>query len=406
VHKIVLVTSGQPSLNPRLVKEADALSAAGYKVTVIYAYWNNWGADFDKQLLAKKNWNALCTGGDPVHKRTSYFFSRIVNKSALVFRRYTGINILIDLAASRASYFLIREAKKHKADLYIGHNLGALPAVVAAAKAYGKPCGFDAEDLHRYEISNDINHVDVKLKTEIEDHYLPQLNYFTTSSPQIAEIYKQLYPGLNPTVLLNVFPKTTIDITAKAHHRPVKLFWFSQTIGPNRGLQDAINALRLLDKADFEFHILGSRQPGNEAFISGLQNSGGNIFLHASVHPDELTAFASQFDIGLALEPGFSINNNLALSNKIFTYMQAGLAIVASDTEAQEYLITKNPATGKIYPKGDAEALASILSNYQHNRNLLSTTQQAALQLAHDKYNWDIESQKFIKVVKDTLEHA
>ena len=49
--KIVLISPGQPSLNPRLVKEADTLAANGYDVTVLYSYWNDWGAKFDKTLL-------------------------------------------------------------------------------------------------------------------------------------------------------------------------------------------------------------------------------------------------------------------------------------------------------------------------------------------------------------------
>lgn len=61
--KIVLVTSGQPSLNPRLVKEADALVEAGYEVTVIYQYWNEWGTDLDKVLLPQKKWKTIRVGG-------------------------------------------------------------------------------------------------------------------------------------------------------------------------------------------------------------------------------------------------------------------------------------------------------------------------------------------------------
>lgn len=77
---IVIITSGQPSLNPRLVKEADALAGDGYNVTVLYAYWNDWGTKHDKQLLSEKKWKAIRTGGDPEQKSLSYFISRLINK--------------------------------------------------------------------------------------------------------------------------------------------------------------------------------------------------------------------------------------------------------------------------------------------------------------------------------------
>ncbi|MES2807887.1 MAG: glycosyltransferase [Bacteroidota bacterium] len=397
--KIVLVSSGQPSLNPRLVKEADALADAGYAVTVIHTYWNAWGADFDKQLLPGKKWKAICVGGDPNENKIPYFFSRLINKIATKGKRSAWAGIAI----ARPAYFLIREAKKHKADLYIGHNLGALPAVVAAAETHNKPCGFDAEDFHRNETSDDANNADVMLKSHIEDKYLPRLSYFSTSSQQIAAAYKQLYPALNPVVLLNVFPSDNSVADKRVSTGPLKLLWFSQTIGANRGLQDAVEALQLLNKLNFELHILGSKLHSNAAFINYLSNSGINLKFHEPVPPQQLITFATQFDIGLALEPGFAVNNNLALSNKIFTYMQAGLAIIASDTAAQQDMLSKNPTIGYVYPKGNATALAAILSDYDNNRQQLAHNQTQALRLARDQYNWETESKKFLAVVEQTL---
>jgi glycosyltransferase involved in cell wall biosynthesis len=310
---------------------------------------------------------------------------------------------MADWALGRASYFLIREAKKHVVDLYIGHNLGALPAVVAGARANNKLCGFDAEDFHRNETSDDETDAAVVLKTEIEDKYLPLLNYFTTSSPQIADAYKRLYPSLQPMVLLNVFPAGNHNMPDRVSTSPLRLFWFSQTIGANRGLQDAVNALQLLDKDLFELHILGSQARSNPAFIKALTESGINLKIHEPVHPEMVIAFASQFDIGLALEERLPVNRDICLTNKIFTYMQAGLAVIASDTAAQQDLLSKNPTIGSIYPKGDGQALAAILSNYHQNKEQLITAQNEAFRFARLTYNWEIESLKFLNIVENIL---
>src|SRR5882757_8628859 len=108
--KIVIITSGQPSLNPRVVKEADALAEAGYKVTLLYAYWNDWGTRHDKQLLAEKKWQAIRIGGDPKQKSLSYFFSRLIYKTGTLLLRTTGYySRFSELAVARSSYFLIKE---------------------------------------------------------------------------------------------------------------------------------------------------------------------------------------------------------------------------------------------------------------------------------------------------------
>ncbi|MDB4926976.1 glycosyltransferase [Mucilaginibacter sp.] len=404
--KVALISSGQPSLNPRLVKEADALSDANYEVTVLYAYWNAWGTEFDKQLISSKKWKAICIGGDPQYKQGTYFISRFIYKFAQIVSSKTKGKFMADWTIARASYFLMTEAKKHIADLYIAHNLGALPAVVAAAKVNNKSCGFDAEDFHRHETSDDSNNEDVILKTSVENKYIPQLNYFSTSSKQIANAYQQIFPNLRPVILLNVFPNSHLSITEKHVGYPLKLFWFSQTIGPDRGINDIVDALQLLNKTDFELHLLGNQSPANKSFIDKINNSDISIQFHDPVHPDKLIEFAAQFDIGLALEPGFSINNNIALSNKLFTYMQAGLAIIASNTTAQQDFMNQNPQIGSLYPKKNSEILANILLSYYQDKDKLISCKAEALRLAHQQYNWEVERLKFLKAVKKALQDS
>ena len=56
------------------------------------------------------------------------------------------------------------------------------------------------------------------------------------------------------------------------------------------------------------------------------------IHFHPIVPPEALLACASVHDVGLCLEVPLSANKDACISNKIFVYMLAGLAIVASRT--------------------------------------------------------------------------
>jgi glycosyltransferase involved in cell wall biosynthesis len=406
MNKIVLISSGQPSLNPRLVKEADTLADAGYKVIVLYAYWNDWGTELDRALIPSKKWEAICVGGDPHQKKLTYFFSRLIHKLAKTINQKTSGKILVDLAIGRSGYFLIRAAKRYKADLYIGHNPGALAATVKAAKANKKLCGFDAEDFHRNEVSDNNTDPDVILKTRLEERYIPQVDYLSASSPLIAATYKKLFPNKEPTVILNVFPSgSQISLPVYQPESPVKLFWFSQTIGPARGLEETINALDLLKEYPFELHLLGYIPKKKETSFadSFIKTSRANIFFHDPIPPDQIIAFASQFDIGLAVETGKPLNRDLCLTNKIFTYLQAGLAVVASDTSAQKDLLNQYPGTGKIYQKGNHQSLADALVYYHQRRKELFEARKAALTIAQEQLNWENESRKFLNLVDQTL---
>ncbi|HVS90627.1 MAG TPA: hypothetical protein VHE59_01255 [Mucilaginibacter sp.] len=398
--RIVIISSGQPSLNPRMVKEADALAEAGCDVTVLYAYWNNWGTRLDKELIPAKKWKAVRIAGDPVHQKAVYFISRLIHKAALKINRSSRGKRLAELAIARSSYFMMREAKKYPADLYIGHNSGALPATVIAAETNKKPCGFDAEDFHRFEVSDDLNSPDVVLKALIEDRYFPGLTYLTASSPLIGEEYRKLFPEKNPAVILNVFPidrnvpKPTIDL-----REPLKLFWFSQTIGPNRGLENIVSALQNLPEYAFELHLLGYLQSN---FLPAEQNL--NIYFHEPVPPAEIPLLASRFDIGIAAENSIPFNRDICLTNKIFTYMQAGLAIVASDTSAQSQLMATHPGIGSVYKKNDPASLANILLEYHRDREKLLNAQKASFNMARQTMNWEIEKNKFLEVIEKVLD--
>jgi len=405
LKKVLLVTSGQPSLNPRLVKEADALAGAGYNVTVLYAYWNDWGTQHDKPLLVDKKWKAIRVGGDPEQKTLTYFISRLFNKISKYLILKTGANnYFADIAIARSSYFLIKEAKKHQADLYIAHNLGALPAAVKAAEFYKKPCGFDAEDFHRQEVNDDVNSSHFKITSYLEDKYLPLVNYLTASSPLIAEKYAKLYKR-PVTTILNVFPKTAGLSIVNNPHQPLKLFWFSQTIGPNRGLETVIKAIAL-SKQKIQLHLFGQLAEGYQQQLLQIAQTvavvDSQIFVYTPIAANKLFNAAAQFDIGLASEEAeFCLNRNISLTNKIFTYLQSGLAIAASNTIAQSTFVQQYPKTGKIY--NGAQELSVILTAYNQNRELLYQTKKEAFEIGQTQLNWENESKKFLNVIDNIL---
>lgn len=406
----MLITSGQPATNPRLVKEADTLAKAGYLVTVIYQYWNNWGTEIDAQILPEKPWKAIRVGGSPKQNKFLYWLTKFQQKTAKVlFKQFDFKYNLPEKVIGRCTFLLLKEALRQHADLYLAHNLAALPVAVLAAKKNKVKCGFDAEDFHRNETSDDFKNPDVLLKTFLEEKYIPQTNYLTASSLLITALYQKVFPAKKIVTLLNVFPivKEVLSPIVRTTET-LKLFWFSQTIGLNRGLQDVLSALKILENEQIELHLLGFLADKTniefDRIITSLQfKIKPKIFFHQQINPDQLPIFAAQFDVGLALEPGFCINNNAALSNKIFTYLQAGLAIAASDTLAQKQFISENPDLGFCYEKRNGQQLAAVLKRFLDEPDLLQKTKLAAFQAARNELNWETESVKFLKVIAETL---
>ena len=403
MKKIVLISVGQPSTNPRLVKEANTLANAGFDVYVIYSYWTQWAWEADKLLFKKIKWTPMLAAGSPFEDKLAYFLSRLrVKLFGFIAAKLTLKYGIAEIAKGRTYPALVKKAASIKADLYIAHVQAALPAAVNAAKKNNAKCGFDAEDFHRNEVSDDVNSVDYRISKYIEDKYLPEVDYITASSPLIAKCYSELYKRA-VTVLLNVFPAVPHPVKVYNKTEPLMLFWFSQTISSARGVSDCINALHFINNPAIELHLLGHADSQTKQLLTKIAGDRVTLVFHEPIAPDEIIQFASNFDVGLAMEDTMPYNRDICLTNKIFTYMKAGLAIIASDTSAQKSFMNDYPGVGEVYINRDIRSIARAISFYFSNPDQLYSAKKASYKIAFNELNWEKESKKFLQIINNTL---
>ena len=398
---VCFITPGHISSNPRLVKEAIALDQAGYQIHIIFIQNMEFLIEFDFIILNNNpNWtySILDNVNLSFYKKILKSTRTLVEKIAIFSVKKKLIPFLQKLAINKYYYWQLREAIKIKSALYIAHNLGALPVAVIAAKRNRTKCGFDAEDFHRNEISDDHTDYDVIIKKLIEDKYITQVCYLTAASPLISSAYHALYPSLNPIVINNVFEIKNQPNLMLNSSPVLKLFWFSQTIGKDRGLEDVINAMNIINNPLIELHLLGNLSNENWKYFNNLTKF--KIYYYKPISGDKIFQFASKFDIGLALELNKPHNRALCLTNKLFTYLISGLTIIATNTQAQEQFITDSNNIGKTYPIGNIHLLIELINEYFNNKKLLNEYKKNAYNIAKSRYNWEIESKNFIELIE------
>lgn len=408
--RVCLVTTGQPSTNPRLVKEADALVEAGYQVHVIAAHWVDWATGMDQQLLAARQWRATFIDWRKEHAPALFLRSRVRHWVARQgFALPALANRIAAAAMSRVGPELLAATTRVPAELYIAHNLGALPAACAAATAHAGRVGFDAEDFHSGQLSRPDDARAAAFTREVERRFVKRCDYVTAAAPGIAEAYRDLCGIPLPTCVLNVFPlrDRPLHFRRDVPGDPMRLYWFSQTIGPARGLEDAVRAVGLLAAHRIELHLRGTWQPGYEARLRALASESGvrqdRIFSHHPANPEDMTRMASHYSVGLALEPGTTENNALALSNKIFAYLLAGTGLVATRTAGQARMAPQLGAAAAWCDPGDAQSLASALMPWLENREALAAARATAWALGERRFNWDQEKSRFLHEVSCAL---
>jgi peptidoglycan/xylan/chitin deacetylase (PgdA/CDA1 family)/glycosyltransferase involved in cell wall biosynthesis len=410
-RRICLVTSEQISTNPRLVKEADALSKAGFDVRVVACQWMDWPREEDAKLLASRNWRCQIINYSRESSPKLFWSSRFRHYSIRhFFAPLLSGDKMIPRALGRVVPEMMRAAASEPADLFIGHNLAGLPAAVLAAGKQGARAAFDAEDLHSRMWLKEFGPTAIaRLAERAERRFLPRCAYITAAAPLIAQAYARRYELPLPETILNVFPLADRPAQFRPHDpsAPLTLYWFSQVIGARRGLEDIIRAIALSGSKDIQLHLRGQWQGGYEdelrAWVHDARLRQEQIVSHALGSPDDMIRLSGEYDVGLALEQPVSENRDICLTNKICTYLLAGNAVIASGTRGQRHFMNQIPGVGLCYEIDDVQTVAEQLHKWEQDRDSLERARRRAWQFGEENYNWDIEQKKLLAMVEQTM---
>lgn len=397
--RVTIVTSGNVSTNPRVVKEADALVAGGHTVRVVAVDALPENGERDAVVMRGRGWSLDTVNlrrGDLVGLMHRLSGATIKCVSELLYRAGARDRRVVDRIASRYVGLLTNAAAAKPADLVIGHNVAALPAAVRAAERLGARAGFDIEDLHLGELPDDAAHARERaIVADVEGYYLPRCATVTASASGIAGAVAERYGIRRPYVVLNTFPLERLPIVAR-EGRVSSLYWYSQVIGPGRGIEDAVEAIgRLGTELNVELHLRGALDPAFGAVLrarAAALGVGDRVHVWPPVPPPELVARAAEHDVGLALEQPTVVNRDLCVTNKLFTYMLAGLAVAATDTRGQREILSEAPAAGFLYPAGDPQALADRLRALLADPAKLARAREGSRAAAERRFNWEAEA--------------
>ena len=171
----------------------------------------------------------------------------------------------------------------------------------------------------------------------------------------------------------------------------MSIFWFSQTIGPGRGLELLAQAADFLTDLPIEFHFRGTARENYEielckCFPKAFQN---HVHFHSRVPHAELLSGIAEHDLGYAAEECYCASRELTITNKILQYLLGGLPVLASNTQGQVEVADSAPEAIFIFEQGDAGELAAGIRNYADNPEFLKAAKDAALRAAEERFCWE-----------------
>lgn len=401
---VCIVSPGNLASNPRVLKEADALHGAGYDVTAIVCDYNKALRLADDEIEAAAPWKVIRVPrarGEGLVARMAAGLARLLLA--------VGIAVPVGVAARSARTpvaSLMRRAQKVPADLYIAHYVAALPAAVAAARLHDALLGFDAEDFHSGEGTGAPDDAfRMRMIGIVERAVLPSCAHMTAAAPLIGKAYAKHYGLAEPATVLNVFPlsmapRAPISVRAREGTPTLRAYWFSQTIGLDRGLQAFIEAMAHT-RTRVTLDIRGSNRWGHGDSLLALAGSLGladRVRLLPMAPPGEMVQLAADYDIGLSLETEVSENRRICLTNKIFTYLLAGVPVIMSDTPGQKLLATDLGPAARLCTLADPAGLAATLDALA-SPPVLAEASATAWRLGRERYNWEREQDVLLQSV-------
>ena len=389
--RIVVLTSGHPSTSPRMLKAANTLHAAGYDVRLVSADFAPWATATDRAVFASRGWRSTVVeyarNRAPLGAATTSLRWRIA--SAVARRDPVAAPWwAVTRAYSRAHDELVRAALAESADLYYGGTTGGLAPTAEAAQRCGRPYALDLEDWHTGESAMPDAHVQHGLAARIEAQVLPQASFVTAGSGAMADAYQSRY-GRRVTPIHNVFPLPAQAPVFESAHQRLKICWFGQTLGPHRGLEEAVDIVaRSGVPCDFDLRGFDPQAFGG---VLRARAAAADVRLTVlpPVAPGELVTWCRDYQVGISAEPQMVENRRLCLSNKLCTYLLAGLAVIATDTPGQREVAADAGDGIAWYATGEIESAARALQRWAASPAALLRSRQDGWTAAMTRWHWE-----------------
>ncbi len=401
--KISIVTSGHFCTNPRVWREADALAAANHDVTVISVAYDPVQAELDRQMLKFRSWRyrpAADLRGHWAGSRLRRNWYRVRTRWGR-FLVANGINDPYSLgyAVDR----LLSTARTERAQLSIMHLEPAFWVGIRLHRE-GFRVAADFEDWHSENSTPGTgNYYQRGFYRSLESEMLRIAKHVSTTSHSMAGALSRSFCAPRPEVIYNSIPSVG-NKPASRLDGVVRLLWFSQTLGRDRGLDALFSALPSLNgnwNLELRANATAAVRNWVDSQISARLRP--RVQIEPTVSPDKLSEVVGNNDIGLALEVPLCRNKDLTASNKIFQYLQCGLVVIATDTAGQREVLDMIPEAGNLYPSSDISKLIEILNYWLQNPSKLTAIRTRVHAEANKRFAYEHQTRRLLASVDRAL---
>lgn len=300
------------------------------------------------------------------------------------------------------------------------HSRKLKPAVVHANDLSGMIVGFLITKLNNAKLVYDSHEllsetrgtlaypkVVAKLLLCIERLLAVRADAVITVSAGIADKMAVKLGISTPAVIRNLPNKKNVKLNCNGHPlrhalklgREKSVILYQGGIGPGRGAQVLLESMLEVKHPDTVLVFLG-----NGSMVKGLKKRARDlnlekiVYFHPAVESSVLPHWTADATIGVHPMEGICLNHLLALPNKIFEYIQAGLPVIVSNLPEMSKIVHEY-GVGEDFADRNASELAAKINGMLADTVMMERYKQAAI-IASQKLNWEREQEKLIRVYR------
>lgn len=376
--RIVMLVRSPCVYDTRVLREAKTLARRGHRVAVI--------------ALREE-------GTRPTEERDGFRILRVAAGPRAAGS--AGVPFWAGKALSLAGYTwrALRAVWRAPADVYHAHDLGALPAAFLLARLRGGRLVYDSHELI-LEAGPwaALQGWPRRLLRFLEGALARRADAVITVSDSIADALARRYGIPRPHVVRNCPEPAALSGEPHLRRRlglplEVPLVLYHGGLSPHRGLHRLIESLRHLPGAVL---VLMGYGPLRDALLAHARalGLGDRVAVIDAVPPGELIDVVASADVGvIPITPSLG-SYRLALPNKLFECLMAGLPVAVSDLPEMAAVVRQHDV-GELFDPEDPASIAAAVQrilgrpDYQEMRLRARTVARAL-------YSWELESRALL----------
>ena len=256
-----------------------------------------------------------------------------------------------------------REALARPAAVYHASDLYVLPALAVATRRHGSRLVLDARELYP--------HVDATARkpwarwawSALEHRFLPRTDAVLAVNDSIADRMAATYGIERPVVTRNVPERQHVPRTDALRERlgiPAgqRIVLYQGLVRAGRGLERLVDAMR--DVPEAALVVIGDGPTKRALQRQAADVLGDRAHFLPHTPPGDLLHLTASADLGVHVPEPITLSIELALPNKLFEYLMAGLPVVVADIPEMRRVVERFDV-GLVVDPYDRDGLAAAL---------------------------------------------